>query len=216
MSLRSQIASLLIVLSIAFVVTTYAVQVLVVMPAFADLEQQSAQRDVDRCVNAVQRDIEGLSNMANDWASWDDTYQYVQDHNETFAKANLMDESFASAHINLICIIDSNQEIVWGESRDMETLEAINAPDLFTMLRDKSNPVTTHRNIDDAHAGVLLTSQGPILLASRPIITSKREGPIRGSMVMGRYSERSRDCEPCRTHAHCSRYLDSHPEGHAG
>jgi sensor domain CHASE-containing protein/HAMP domain-containing protein len=187
MSLRSQIASLLIVLSITFVATTYAVQVLVVMPAFADLEQLSALRDVDRCVNAVQRDLEALSNTVNDWAAWDASYQYVQDHNETFAKENLVDESFSNTRINLICILDTNRNIVWGETRDIETLEAIDAPDLFTAIREESSPVTTHQNIDDAKQGFLLTNKGPILLASRPIITTKREGPSRGSFVMGRF-----------------------------
>ncbi len=187
MSLRTQIAGLLALLSIVFVATTYAVQAWVVMPAFADLEQQSAQRDVDRCVNAVQRDLESLSNTANDWASWDDTYQYVQDHNETYAKENLVDQAFSGTHINLICILDTNRNIVWGETRDIETLEAIDTPDLFTALREESSPVTTHKNIDDAKQGILLTSKGPILLASRPIITTKREGPVQGSIVMGRF-----------------------------
>jgi len=187
MSLRAQVAGLLIVLSIALVGATYAVQAWVVMPAFAHLEHQSALRDVDRCVNALERDIEGLSNFANDWAAWDDTYQYVQDRNETYAKANFMDETFESAHLSLLYIVDSNQEVVWGESRDLETLEVLDVPDVCAVLREKSGFLTAHQSADDARAGILLTSQGPLLIASRPIITSKREGPIRGSVVMGRY-----------------------------
>jgi two-component system NtrC family sensor kinase len=187
MSLRYQIAGLLIVLSMVLVATTYAVQAWVVMPAFAELERQGADRDIRRCIQAIERDIEGLSNTANDWASWDDSYQYVQDHNETFAKANLVDEAFRNTHINLICILDTNREVVWGESRDMETLELINVPDLFSALQQPSSHITTHNNIDDARHGILMTSNGPILLASRPVVNTKREGPIRGSIVMGRF-----------------------------
>lgn len=187
MSLRSQIASLLIVLSMAFVVTTYGVQVLVVMPAFAALERQGAERDIDRSVDALQRDIEYLSNLANDWASWDDSYQYVQDHNEAFAQGNLVDEAFSNSHINLICILDNSRSIVWGQARDIETLETIDVPDLFAVLQQESCPFIAHRDVEDAKQGVQLTSQGPILIASRPIATTKREGPVRGSMIMGRF-----------------------------
>jgi signal transduction histidine kinase len=54
-------------------------------------------------------------------------------------------------------------------------------------LQQASCPVTVHRNLDDAKTGIMLTSKGPLLLAARPIITTKREGPIRGSIVFGRF-----------------------------
>lgn len=187
MSLRKQTAFLLIGLSIAFVCSTYAVQVLVVMPAFAELELQSAERDVDRCLDAIKSELEEINNTANDWGSWDDLYQYVEDKNESFARANLTAESFSNTHKNLICILDTKHRVVWGQSHDMVTLEAIDVPDLFAKLQEESSPITTHENIDDTRQGILLTSQGAILLASRPVITTKREGPIRGSIVMGRF-----------------------------
>lgn len=213
MSLRNQTAILLIGLSIAFVISTYAVQVLVVMPAFAKLEQQAAERDVDRCIDAINRDLEGLSNTANDWASWDDSYQYVEDHNEEFAKGNLIDEAFSNTHINLICILDTKRRIVWGESHDMETLERIDVPDLFAMLQEEGHPVTTHTHIDDARQGILLTSKGPILLASRPIVTTKREGPIRGSVIMGRFLNQQEIASLAdRTHVSLNLWTVTQPE----
>lgn len=48
----------------AFAAATYAVQVLVVMPAFAKLEHQGAERDIDRCVDGLGRDLELLSRLA--------------------------------------------------------------------------------------------------------------------------------------------------------
>ncbi len=201
MSLRTQIAALLLALSAALVAMTYAVQSLVVMPAFEDLERQAAVRDVNRCVDGLMRDIDTLSNIANDWSAWDDSYQYVVDHNEEFAKGNLVNEAFSSTHINLICILDKDRQIVWGQARDMVTLEAIAAPDLFDFLQCKSNPMTVHENTDDAHQGILLCSKGPVLLAARPMITTRREGPIRGSVIMGRFLNRAEiDSLSRRTH----------------
>lgn len=187
MSLRKQTAFLLIGLSIAFVISTYAVQVLVVMPAFAELELQGAERDVDRCLDAIKSELEEINNTANDWGSWDDLYQYVEDQNESFAKANLTAESFSNTHKNLICILDTKHRVVWGQTHDMVTLESLEVPDLFTMLQEDTSPITTHKNIDDARGGILLTSRGAILVASQPIVTTKRQGPIRGSVVMGRF-----------------------------
>jgi sensor domain CHASE-containing protein len=174
-------------LSIVLAVTMYGVQVLVVMPTFVDLERTGAERNVNRCVDALKRDLQSLSNTTNDWASWDDTYQYIQDHNSTFEAANLVDESFSNAHLNLICFIDRARKIVWGEVRDIESLAKVDVPDLFAAIQQESSPLTRHASVDDTTTGILMTSKGPMLLASRPVITTKRKGPIQGSLLMGRF-----------------------------
>lgn len=187
MSIRTQIAALLTGLSVIFVAITYAVQVWVVMPSFSELEQRAVARDVKRCVEAILLEIETLSNIANDWGAWDDSYQYVIDKNTAFANANLVDEAFSSTHINLIGILDADRKLVWGDIRDMDTLEAIDVPGLFGELQKSACPLTALDSVDDQKGGVLLTSRGILLVASRPMITTKREGPIRGTVIMGRF-----------------------------
>jgi two-component system, NtrC family, sensor kinase len=187
MSLRSQVALLLVILSIVFIALTYSVQTLVVMPAFATLEQQAAESNVARCVDAIKRDVESLSNITNDWGAWDDTYKYVEDHNADFAADNLVSQTFVSAKVNFICIVNTRRQIVWSEARDLETLNVVEVPALRAMLQEETNPFGNFQHVDDGRTGIQLTRHGPLLLAARPIITSKREGPIRGTVIMGRF-----------------------------
>lgn len=187
MSLRQQIPCLLLGLAVVFVVTTYAVQRLVVMPTFEDLERQSALRNVDRTIDAIDRDLNSISATANDWASWDESYQFVAGDNQAFASENLIDESFTNLQIDLVCYIDSQKNIVWGGVRDRESQAWVEVPDLFEAIQAPKSPLTTHASVDDAPQGLMMTSRGPLLVVSRPIITTKREGPIRGSIVMGRF-----------------------------
>jgi sensor domain CHASE-containing protein/anti-sigma regulatory factor (Ser/Thr protein kinase) len=187
MSLRSQIAGLLTVLSIVLVATMYVVQVQVVMPAFVDLERTMAVRNVNRCLDAIKRDGQSVSNTTNDWASWDESYQYIQDRSAEFVAGNLAAESFANSHLNLICYVDLARHIVWGEVHDIENSKKLDVPDLFAAIQSESSPFTHHDHVDDAKSGILLTSKGPLLLASRPIITTKRKGPIRGTLIMARF-----------------------------
>ncbi len=213
MSLRSQIASLLVGLSIVLVVTMYAVQVLVVMPTYVDLERTGAVRDVNRCLDALERDLQSLSNSTNDWASWDDSYQYIQDHNAKYETANLVDESFSNARLNLICFVDLERRIVWGEVRDIENLAKVEVPDLFAAIRQESSPLTRHDSVDDVKSGIILTSKGPMLLASRPVITTKRKGPIRGSLLMGRFLNQSEiDNLAERTHVKLNTWTVGQPD----
>ncbi|WP_425614081.1 CHASE4 domain-containing protein [Anatilimnocola sp. NA78] len=186
MSLRRQITILLIATTLAFIAGTYAIQQLVVMPTFAELERQAAQRDVERCVEAINRDIESISNVANDWGTWDDSYQYVQDRNLSFARSNLIPESFGNTRLNVICFLDTNRELIWGEMRDIDTLEPIEAPKLMAMLQEESSPITTHIDVNDAKQGIILTAHGPLLIASRPVTDTTRTARPRGTIVMGR------------------------------
>src|SRR5690606_11620784 len=115
MSLRNRVAALLLALSIALVAIMCAAQELVVMPTFEELERTGAERNVSRCLEALDRDLQSLSNTTNDWASWDDTYRYVQDGNLQYEKSNLVDESFSNAHLNLLCFLDLERRVRWGE-----------------------------------------------------------------------------------------------------
>lgn len=187
MSLRSRVAALLVALSIVLVAIMYAAQELVVMPTFADLERTNAERNVSRCLESLARDLHSLSNTTNDWASWDDTYRYVQDENAEYEASNLVDESFSNANLNLICFVDLDRNVVWGEVRDDKTLKLIDVPDLFAAITDASSPLADHDDVSHSLTGVLVTSAGPMLLASRPIITTRHTGPIRGSLIMGRF-----------------------------
>jgi sensor domain CHASE-containing protein len=114
MSLRWQITNLLLVTTLVFVASTYLVQSFVVMPAFATLEEQQAIRDVERCVDAISRDVDNLSTIVDDWATWDDSYRYVLGENPEFAAANLIDETFSNTRLNLICLLGPDRELIWG------------------------------------------------------------------------------------------------------
>lgn len=187
MSLRSQIILLLTVLSVLFVAASYGVQTLVVMPTFERLEQQHALRNARRCIEAVNRDADNLSNFVNDWAAWDDTWNFVKDRNLAFQENNLTNDTFSVAHVNLICILDAQRDVVWCEARDLKTMQPFDVSALRARLQEQGNEYTSFEKFSDARKGIELTEAGPVLLSSRPIVTSKREGPIRGTMIMGRF-----------------------------
>lgn len=187
MSLRNQIVAVLLVFSAFLVASTYAIQTCVVLPVFAELERKEAGRDLRRCIDGLERDLEALTNSASDWSAWDDSYQFVQDRNASYIEANLMSESFKNTQVNLLCFVDRQSNMIWGEVRDLNSLEVLNIPGLFESLVSPQNPLIRCKDIDHAHSGLLNTASGPMLLVSCPILTSKHEGPSVGVLLMGRF-----------------------------
>ncbi|GAI85058.1 unnamed protein product, partial [marine sediment metagenome] len=44
-----------------------------------------------------------------------------------------------------------------------------------------------HPNTENSIGGIVLLPEGPVLIASQPILTSDDEGPVHGALLMGRY-----------------------------
>lgn len=75
MSLQYRVASILLAVFALFGALDYGVQRLVLAPSFLALEREEVQKNVDRAVQAVQREAQLLAPSATDWAVWDDTYR---------------------------------------------------------------------------------------------------------------------------------------------
>lgn len=184
MSLRCRVAALLVALSMALAGIMYATQEWVVMPTFVDLERTAAERNVNRCVEALQRDLHSLGNTVSDWAYWDDTYRYAYDRNEQYEQVNLTDDSLINARLDLICLLDKDGQLVWGNGLD-EQSRRIDLSGLFATWQEPDSPLTNFKG--EGAMGVAVTDRGPLLLASRPILNNKRQGPRRGTLIMGRF-----------------------------
>ena len=60
------------------------ISAMVVMRGFLRLEEELIRRNVGRACGALETAAENLDTKLADWASWDDTYEYVRDRNADF------------------------------------------------------------------------------------------------------------------------------------
>ena len=187
MSLRLKVLLILSVVVVLYVGLYYGIQRLFVMPSFFEIEQNVAVKDVERCMGALKREIHHLDLLNHDWAAWDDTCQFVEDRNSNYIKANLTIETFKNNNSNLINIYNSRGELVWGKCLDLKRRKEIQLRDLSQQVLPLKHPLLRHKTIHSSIEGIWMTEYGPMLIASRPIITSKNEGPIRGALIMGRF-----------------------------
>ena len=98
---------------------SHMVERTLILRSFSQLERQHTQQDVERALNAIAEETHNLDILANDWAAWDDTYQFVVDQNEGYKQANLLDQTFIDAGLNLILIADSAGQIVFVKGFDL-------------------------------------------------------------------------------------------------
>jgi two-component system NtrC family sensor kinase len=187
MPLRTKISLILLAVFILYAGLDYGIQRLVVFPSYVSLEHQAAKRDVDRCVEALRREIYHLDTFNHDWAAWDDTYAFVRDRNSEYIQSNLVAQTFVDNNLNLIYVCDDQGTVVWGEIRYADTWQKIQLAELPAPSLPLNHILLTHGDIDSSISGVFMTELGPLLVSSRPIVTTNNEGPIRGTLIMGRF-----------------------------
>ncbi len=160
---------------------------LVVLGSYLALESDLTRTEVSRANDGLQNAIYRISNTAAGYATWDDTYRFVQDHNDNYMRANLADPSFPAEDINLVMIVDTDHQVVGAKAYDLENEISVDVPSFFLQPEILESFIFDRDEVSGSTSGVVMLPDGPMLIASQPILTSDGEGPARGSLLMGRY-----------------------------
>jgi signal transduction histidine kinase len=187
MRIRSKTLLIISATLIGLLVILYVVSQYNLVRSFANLEQQDTRREVERALSALSSSLDALDGIVYDWAAWDNTYNFIQDQNETYVSNNLVDSTFTGLWINYLLYFDADGELVRGKGFDLETGTEMPVPAGLKSQLAPDSILLQHDTVESHIAGLLALPEAPLIVAARPIITSNEEGPIRGTLIMGRY-----------------------------
>jgi len=184
----------------------------VLLQSYADLEDRAIRTNTEQALHALSSELTSLNSYNYDWAAWDDTYDFIEDANAEYIEANLVDETFIGAQLNLMVFANSSDQIVFAKAFDLENEEEIPVPQSFEEHLPSNQVLLHHSDTQSSVEGLLILPENPMLITSRPIITSQDEGPIRGALIMGRYLNPGQIQELARiTRLSLSMYLPHDP-----
>ena len=102
MNLRLKTLLLTTLPLLGFLVVVYGSLSIILQRSYTRLEQQDAQRNVQRVGEALNSDLNQMQRLTEDWAAWDDTYQFIEDKNSAFVTSNFQKYAFESLNLNVI------------------------------------------------------------------------------------------------------------------
>jgi signal transduction histidine kinase len=165
--------------------TLYGVQRLIVYPSFVSLEDREAAKDLNRGIDGIRRDIEHLSTFNNDWAGWDDSWNFVQGKNADFIRVNLQYNSFLNNRCDFQIYLDNKNKIYWQGGPDDTTKDVKPDAKLANEIVNTAG-VMPKNEIGAATSGVIVTYRGPVFVSARTIVTSENTGPVAGVLIVAR------------------------------
>ncbi len=190
MSLTRKVTSIVILVFLLVGLANLEIQHLVIMPSFLALEEEEANKNAQRALQAISRELDQISPSVSDWSIWTDTYNYVKGEMPEYVEANLDGgknlETLEGMQINFLGIYDTSGKAVWNGAVDLNTGERVDLGALTETSLNKDHPLLDHPSLESEVKGIISTALAPMLLVAKPIVTNEREGPAVGAMVMGR------------------------------
>jgi signal transduction histidine kinase len=187
MTLRTKTLGIVGITLVVLLVVLQFISATIFLDGFARVEETTTHRNVQRALDAYTDELAKLNTAAGDWATWDDTYAFIEDGNATYRQANLTDAAMATLNLNLFVYVQNSGRVVYGAGYDAKAAQGTPMPASFQAHLAPNDLLLQHPDIHVGQTGLVLLPEGPLLLASRPILPSEGAGPSRGTMIMGRY-----------------------------
>lgn len=187
MSIRAKVFTIILVLFASLGVADFFVQRFVVYPSFLELENHEAGQNLQRIFHAIDREKYHLERICRDWATWDDTHDFMTTGSQAYKTSNLYDEALDSIAVNVMIFCAQDGRIVWSNARDTDQeadmrLELVQAESI-----PPDHPLINLPSGDNGAKGVINTEHGPMLFATRRILRSDGSGPANGFLTVGRF-----------------------------
>lgn len=185
MKLRLRLIIILSLLIGVLITTLYIFSYTAIFSRYQLIENNEVKQELGRTINVLDQEINKIDSTTKDWAKWDDTYSFMADGNQNYVDSNLVTVTFETNDVNVILYYDSSGKLAYGRAYDLDQRTWMEIPHYF--LGDLTDKDILAVQPSDYTKGILALPEGAMLFSSQPILTSMGEGPIRGTLVMGRY-----------------------------
>jgi sensor domain CHASE-containing protein/class 3 adenylate cyclase len=164
----------------------YTVSSTILLGSLAQAEKESSHQTVEGVLNILKQNEENFSSRFDDWSAWDDAYTFIKDGNQRFIESNLVPAQLASLKVNLVLFINNSGQQVFGTSFNIPDRQMQPVPQEMNHHLVAKSLLIKHENVNNQLTGILMLNQQPMLVTSKPILTSEGLGPIRGTLIFGR------------------------------
>ncbi|MBE9562814.1 MAG: hypothetical protein IMF12_08135, partial [Proteobacteria bacterium] len=166
MTLRKKTLWLVGITLVGLLILLLTVSSTILLQGFTQLEKMEVEKNIARLNNIFADELESLFILAEDYGAWDDTYEYINTHDNKFITTNFVDSTFEDLNLNLIMLLDTNNSVVFEKHHHGKKFDT-KSKDFFKYIN-----LSTKEN--SKIKGLILLPDEIMLLATYPIITSDK------------------------------------------
>ena len=164
----------------------------IALVSFRQLEEQSTYSNVSKVIDAVYEDIGALNSTAADYAQSDDAYEFMQNLNPSYISRNYTESNLVNRALNAVIFLKPAGQIVYATGFDLQTKQLTAPPQHLVSQLQPDQPLFNKLNESNGITGVVMLPEGPMFVASQPILHSNGTGQLQGYLILGHYLSDSR------------------------
>jgi PAS domain S-box-containing protein len=185
-SLRGKTLLIILAAMLGLVGGLYTLSRVVLMRGFDHLEEEFARQNLERASSAISNELDTLDRTTSEYASWDQTIAYIHGKNPGYIKSEFPIPTFQQLKVNFVVILDNSGHKLFSKGFSQGTLDETPVPPDLDQHLGLGSLLLTHPNLQSKVAGILILACGPVFIDSRPVLTSDSQGPVAGTLLMGR------------------------------
>jgi signal transduction histidine kinase len=188
-SLRSKMVLLVSGTLLALFVAFYLLATNIVLDSYVKLEARQTHRDIERVANTMRDNLASMGGSIRDWANWNDSYDFMAGNNPTYTETNLIDNTFTSLRLDMMIYLNSDGSLYYAQGYDSTTGASVAVPRSLLARLQAGGPILPIQQAGELVTSLLSTPEGTLLYAASPIAQDGGNGPVNGTLVMGRWLE---------------------------
>lgn len=191
MGLRAKIVVLVAVGMLVLFATQFIVARSVLLKGYSQLEIDKTKIKVGSAVSLVKDQAQQLDGIVNDWAQWDDTYQYLITPNPDYIESNYGSDTFQHLKVQAIILVNLAGETVFKKGFDAMTEQLWRIPEMIEQAASKGG-VLLGASAGRGHvSGLFWTTEGVCIVSAFDVLPSDGQGLPNGTLIMVRYLDQS-------------------------
>ncbi|MBN2284371.1 MAG: PAS domain S-box protein [Deltaproteobacteria bacterium] len=187
MSLRLKTTIIIIIATAVLLGLLWGVSSIIVGRGFGRVEEADMRHSLEVLLSALNNEIQNITAANADYAFWDDTCEFIETGSETYMTVNFTEDTFTDFRLNFVLFVDLSGWVVYARGFDLKAGRERPVPRSLTKAAHIQRFLIGEAEIDRCLSGIVTLPEGNVLISSCPIINSRKEGPVRGALIMGRY-----------------------------
>lgn len=136
----------------------------------------------------LKNDLNNLSVINRDWATWNETFNYVENKNSEYISNNLTSYNFSNINVNFFAILDNSGNLIISRHFDTVWDKFIYpSKDWINYINNNKEFIIKHDDVHSSVSRIISLSDSPALISCMPITNSTNTYPQNGILIMGRY-----------------------------
>ena len=184
MTLRFRVALFISAIFLLLAVSLYLVFNATLMGGFLSLENEGVQRNAVRAQEGIDTLADETALKAEEWGTWDDSYNYIEDLNAEYESSNLTFEALDQLHLRHFLMLNMEGKPVKALFLNKESNEVADLdPATLALLTQISKQA-----LESGHkvGGLVRIGELTYVVGAAPLTNSAGDAPFRGTILFSR------------------------------